>query len=192
MTRHEDYRPWVPRIARGAAFGGLGLTLVVCASVIVLWDADFYAVREKYEHLRLAFFGEWQARNWCPPGRDTENCDQVSQFQAALEGAENFNFFRSQPVEGTNFTVITGVAFASALDVVAGAPSNLWCYINDGQGAVSRRITLAQLQVGQAPTFTNFSSLGGAEAQALPLSAERLAALAQSHCQFTDFNPASN
>ncbi|MDF1803196.1 hypothetical protein [Thalassovita sp.] len=188
MTQGIDHKPWAPRILRGAAIGGLGIIAISCAGLMVLWDADFYAVREKYEHLKLAFYGEWQAQNWCPPGRDTENCRAVDEFTAALEGAENFNFFRSLPVEGTSLTVITGVAFASALDVVAGAPSNLWCYINDGQGAVSRRITLANMRASQAPSYTDFSALSGDEAQGLPLSAERLSGLAQSHCQFNDFN----
>jgi len=189
---HEDHKPWLPRLARGAALGALGAVAVTSASLIVLWDADFYAVRDKFEHLKFAFFGEWQAQNWCPPGRDTENCRAVDEFTAALEGAENFNFFRTLPVEGTSLTVITGVAFASALDVVAGVPSSLWCYINDGHGAVSRRITLASMQAGQPPSYTDFSSLSGEAAQDLPVSPERLAALAQSHCQFTDFNLSSN
>jgi hypothetical protein len=192
VTPFKEPKPWLPRVLRGAALGGLGLIAIGGASLIVLWDADFYAVREKYEHLKLAFFGEWQAQNWCPPGRDTENCRAVSEFAAALEGAENFNFFRSLPVEGTSLTVITGVAFSSALDVVAGAPSSLWCYINDGHGAVSRRITLGQMQAGQDPTFTDFRNLGGVGAESLPLSAERLEVLAQSHCQFTDFTPVSD
>lgn len=187
-----DHKPWVPRILRGAVLSGLGLMAILSAGLLVLWDADFYAVREKYEHLRLAFFGEWQAQNWCPPGRDTENCEEVSEFRAALEGAENFNFFRSLPVDGTDLTVITGVGFASALDVVSGAPSHLWCYINDGHGAVSRRITLAQVQAGHDPTFTDFRNISGFETPTLPLNAERLTALAQSHCQFTEFNPASS
>lgn len=187
-----DHKPWVPRILRGAVLSGLGLMAILSAGLLVLWDADFYAVREKYEHLRLAFFGEWQAQNWCPPGRDSENCEEVSEFRAALEGAENFNFFRSLPVDGTDLTVITGVAFASALDVVSGAPSHLWCYINDGHGPVSRRITLAQVQAGHDPTFTDFRNISGFETPTLPLNAERLTALAQSHCQFTEFNPASS
>ena len=192
MKPQQDHKPWLPRLARGAALGALGAVAATSAILIVLWDADFYAVREKYEHVRLAFFGEWQAQNWCPPGRDTENCSAVDEFTAALEGAESFNFFRTQPVEGTSLTVITGVAFASALDVVDGEPSNLWCYINDGHGAVSRRITLANMQAGQPPSYTDFSSLSGEAAQGLPLRAERLAALAQSHCQFTNFDLSSD
>lgn len=191
MSPPLDHKPWASRFLRGVALGAICCVAIAGASLIVFWDADFYAVREKYEHLKLAFFGEWQAENWCPPGRDTESCHQISAFDAALEGAENFNFFRSLAVEGTDIEVITGVAFATALDVVSGAPSNLWCYINDGNGAVSRRITLAQVQAGQAASFTDFGGLSDSEAQALPLSPERLGALAQSHCQFTDMNPAA-
>lgn len=190
MTPNLQTQSWLLRILRGAAISAVGILVIGGASLIVFWDADFYAARDKYEQWRLAFFGDWQPQNWCPPGRATENCEEVSEFRAALEGAENFNFFRSLPVEGTDLTVITGVAFASALDVVSGAPSHLWCYINDGNGAVSRRITLAQVQAGQDPSFTDFRALSGSETPTLPLSAERLTAFAQSHCQFTEFNPA--
>lgn len=192
MTPNLQTQSWLPRILRGAAISAVGILVISGASLIVFWDADFYAARDKYEQWRLAFFGDWQPQNWCPPGRATENCEEVSEFRAALEGAENFNFFRSLPVEGTDLTVITGVAFALALDVVSGAPSHLWCYINDGNGAVSRRITLAQVQAGQDPSFTDFRNLSGSETSPLPLRAERLTALAQSHCQFTEFNPASS
>ena len=192
MTSNLKTQNWLPRILRGAAVGTVGTVVIAATSLIVFWDADFYAARDKYEQWKLAFFGDWQPQNWCPPGRNSENCEEVSEFRAALEGAENFNFFRSLPVDGTDLTVITGVAFASALDVVSGAPSHLWCYINDGHGAVSRRITLAQVQAGHDPTFTNFRDLSGSDTPTLPLSAERLTALAQSHCQFTEFNSASS
>tara|TARA_R110002072_G_scaffold302883_1_gene489454 strand:+ start:8095 stop:8673 length:579 start_codon:yes stop_codon:yes gene_type:complete len=191
MTANSKKYAWVPRFLRGTTIAALGAVTLSGATILVLWDADFYAVREKFEHLKLAFFGEWQPRNWCPPGRDTANCEQVSEFVAALEDAENFNFFRSLPIEGTDLAVITGVAFTSALDVVAEAPSHLWCYINDGSGAVSRRITLAQMRAGSLPQFTDFEGLSGSEAQALPMNADRLAAFARSHCQFTEFHSSS-
>lgn len=191
MTAKSTKYTWVPRFLRGTAIAALGSVTLCGSTILVLWDADFYAVREKFEHLKLAFFGEWQPRNWCPPGRDTANCEQVSEFVAALEDAENFNFFRSLSIEGTDLVVITGVAFTSALDVVAEAPSHLWCYINDGSGAVSRRITLAQMRAGHPPQFTDFEGLSGSEAQALPMNADRLSALARSHCQFTEIDPSS-
>lgn len=191
MMAASDNKAWVPRILRGAVTTALGALAVGGGAMIVLWDADFYAAREKYEHLKLAFFGEWQPRNWCPPGRDTDNCQQVGEFAAALEGAENFNFFRTLPVDGTDLTVITGVEFASALDVVASEPSHLWCYMTFGQGALARRITLARMNAGASPNFTDFAGIAGGETDALPLSAERLSALAQSHCQFNEFTPPS-
>ncbi len=191
MSDRGNTPNWLPRILRGAIITALGVVVASSGILIVLWDADFYAVREKYEHLKVAFFGDWQPQNWCPPGRDTENCQQVSEFVAALEGAENFNFFRSLPVEGTDLTVITGVEFASALDVVASEPSHLWCYVTVGQGAVARRITLAQMDAGAVPTFTDFLGLAGGENEALPLSADRLSVTARSHCQFAEFNPSN-
>ena len=191
MTLRINNTTWVPRFLRGTAFAALGAVAIGCAATLVLWDADFYAVREKYEHLKLAFLGEWQPRNWCPPGRETANCQQVSEFTAALEGAENFNFFRNLPVEGTDLVVITGVEFASALDVVSGDPSHLWCYVTIGHGAIARRITLARMNAGATPTFTDFSSTAASDLEALPLSADRLNAIAHSHCQFSDFNPSS-
>jgi len=191
MTAASDRKAWVLRILRGTAITGFGVLAVGGSAVLVLWDADFYAAREKYEHLKLAFIGEWQPRNWCPPGRETDNCQQVSEFAAALEGAENFNFFRSLPVEGTDLSVTTGVEFASALDVVASEPSHLWCYITFGHGALARRITLAQMGSDSSPSFTDLNSIASGGNDALPLSVDRLSALARSHCQFTEFNPSS-
>jgi len=191
MTSNPKTQNWLPRILRGAAAGAVGSVVIAATSLIVLWDADFYAARDKYEQWKLAFFGDWQPQNWCPPGRDTENCQQVSEFVAALEGAENFNFFRSLPVAGTDLTVITGVEFASALDVVASEPSHLWCYVTVGQGAVARRITLAQMDAHAVPTFTDFFGLAGGESEALPLGVDRLSAIARSHCQFAEFNPSN-
>lgn len=188
MTDQTRFR--FSRYARGAVLtigAGIGLSVVV---TIVFWDADFYSARDRFEHFKLALFGEWQPRNWCPPGRETENCQQVSEFVAALEGAENFNFFRSAQVAGTDLEVITGVEFGSALDVVAGLPAHLWCYITVGSGAIDRRITLASADAGNDPQFTDFVNVPSSEEQ-LPFDAIRLNALARSHCQFNEFNPAT-
>lgn len=189
MSVRAHITKWLPRVLRGAVLASVGAIALGGAATVVLWDADFYAARDKFEHLKLALFGEWQPRNWCPPGRDTENCEQVSEFVAALEGAENFNFFRSVPVDGTDLSVVTGVEFASALDVVAGKLSHMWCYIAVGDGAVAQRVTLAQLNAGREPTFTDFTGISGVDSDPLPLSADRLSALARSHCRFAEFDP---
>jgi hypothetical protein len=183
---------WFPRVMRGIATAGVGVIVLCGAATLVLWDADFYAVREKFEHVKIALFGEWQPLNWCPPGRETENCDQVSDFVAALEGAENFNFFRSMPVEGSDLVVITGVEFASALDVVASEPSHLWCYVTIGFGPVAQRITLSQVQAGSPPVFTDLSELSETQRERVPVGIDRLSALARTHCQFSEFSPSNS
>lgn len=185
MTDHTTSK--FSRYTQGTAITIAAGIAAIGATALVLWDADLYAARDKFEHFKLAMFGEWQPQNWCPAGRDSENCQQVSEFVAALEGAENFNFFNSTPIAGTDLNVITGVEFHSALDVVAGEPAHFWCYLNVGNGPVAPRITLASANAGEEPVFNEFGDIDNLVGQ-LPFDASRLNALARSHCQFNSSN----
>lgn len=183
MTDHPR-SPFIPRILRGVALSGLALAGIVAVSGVILWDADFYVVRDRYEHLKLALFGDWQAENWCPPGRESANCAAVDDFEAALKYATDFTFFKSVPIDGSDLTVQTSTRFANARDVVAGKPSRQWCYFSIPLGGVSQQIELATQSADVPPIFAALASLDASAVAATGLSAETLASLAQSHCRF--------
>lgn len=175
-----------PRILRGVALTGLGLAGFAIVLGILLWDADLYAVRDRYEHMRLALFGEWQADHWCPPGRVSEACEAVDTFTQALEEASDFTFFRTMPVAGTGLVVQTGIRFATARDVVDGEPSRQWCYVSIPQGAVSQQIDLAAQSADDPPVYTTLSSLDESALAGVGLSINALSLIARSHCRFDE------
>lgn len=62
----QTIRSWVPAICRTAHAVAIGsLTLGACALLagIILWDADFYAARDRWEHMKNAWFGKWPENN---------------------------------------------------------------------------------------------------------------------------------
>tara|TARA_R110002072_G_scaffold150788_2_gene299374 strand:- start:10916 stop:11494 length:579 start_codon:yes stop_codon:yes gene_type:complete len=174
------------RILRGVALAGLGLAGFAVILGILLWDADLYAVRDRYEHMRLALFGEWQADHWCPPGRVSDTCEVVDSFTAALEQASDFTFFRTMPIAGTGLVVQTGIRFATARDVVDGAPSRQWCYVSIPQGAVSQQIDLATQSADDQPVYAALSSLDESALAGAGLSINALSLIARSHCRFDE------
>lgn len=187
VQTHNQRR--LPRIAKAAtmtALAGFG-TLIVIG--IVFWDADFYSARNHWEHFKLAMFGEWQPQNWCPPGRKTQKCKQVNEFEAAFKDVDDFNFFKSVPVTGTALTIITGINFSSAKYVLSGTTAKHWCYFTFGRGKVKKRLDLG-LQKGQStPAYADLSDLSADDLNEIGLSADRLRAIAKSHCRFGAFNP---
>lgn len=174
----------IPRILRGVALTGAVCAGLVIAGVVVLWDADLYGARDRFEHARLALFGGWQPENWCPPGRESETCGAVKSFEAALEEASDFTFFRSAPIEGTGLSVQTGIRFTTARDVVDGVAAQKWCYVSIPDGAVSRKINLAEQSADDPPVYAGLSSLDESALAGTGLSVEALRLMARSHCRF--------
>ncbi|MEL7174220.1 MAG: hypothetical protein AAFN05_14815 [Pseudomonadota bacterium] len=174
------------RILRGALIAVFAFMALMLASAIILWDADLHAARTKYEHARLALFGEWTPRNWCPPGRVTETCAAVDDFEAALEGSSDFTFFRRVPIEGTTLAVHTGIRFASARDVVDGQSAAEWCYLDVPEGQTSRRIDLARKSARDAPDYADLTTLSSGTLGGAGLGAHALMRLARTHCRFSD------
>ena len=156
---------------------------------IILWDADFYTARDRWEHFKLAMFGEWQSQNWCPPGRNTENCKQVSEFEMAFKDVDDFNFFKSVPVTETLLTIVTGINFASARNVLSGTTAKHWCYFTFGRGKVQKRLDLGSQKNQSAPVFADLIDISSDDLGEIGLSAVRLRAIAKSHCRFGAFNP---
>lgn len=184
MEDHNSRTNWVPRILRGAVFAGLTLTGLAIAGAIVLWDADIYTARDKFEHFKMAIFGDWKSENWCPPGRVSDNCEMVNDFTAALEKASDFTFFKTVPIDGTPLSIVTGIRFATAHDVVDGQPASEWCYLTIPNGSISQRIQLATKTAVDPPNYTDLASLDASPLSGVDLEISQLALLARSHCRF--------
>lgn len=183
MTDHPK-SPMASRIMRGATVTCLGLAAGAVVLGIILWDADVYTARDKFEHFKIALFGDWSAENWCPPGRTSANCAAVDDFEAALKGASDFTFFRSEPVEGSDLTVQTGIRFATARDVVADKPASQWCYVGIPSHGISQQIELASKSADEPPIYAALASLDANAVAGSALSVEALTDLARSHCRF--------
>lgn len=184
MADHNSRTNWFPRILRGAALTGLTLTGLVVAGAIVLWDADIYTARDKFEHFKMALLSDWKSENWCPPGRVSDNCEMVNDFTAALEKASDFTFFKTVPIDGTPLSIVTGIRFATAHDVVDGQPASEWCYLTIPNGSISQRIRLATRTAVNPPNYTDLASLDASALNGTGLEISQLALLAGSHCRF--------
>lgn len=183
MTYHQK-PPLARRILRGAAMAVLSLAVMAVIAGILLWDADLYTARDRFEHLKVALFGEWQADNWCPPGRTSDDCDTVDSFAEALEAATDFTFFRSVPIQGTPHTVQTGIRFATAFDVVDGRSERQWCYVSIPHGDIRQQIDLATQSADGPPVYAELMSLDASALDGSDLDADALRLLARSHCRF--------
>ena len=51
------------RLIRKAALAGLAIAALAVVAATVLWDADFYAARQRWESFRAAMFGSWHGGN---------------------------------------------------------------------------------------------------------------------------------
>ncbi len=168
---------------------GIALTVVACAGLaiigaIVLWDADFYAARDKWEHAKRALFGDWSPENWCPLGRVSDDCTVQSSFAAALEDSRDFTFFRTTPIGGTDLAVETGIRFHAAQDVADGKPSYQWCHLSSPDAGVKRTFDLATKSAEDPPVYAELSSLDESALAGVDLSADALSEIARTLCRF--------
>ncbi|XWN32089.1 MAG: hypothetical protein ROR55_02945 [Devosia sp.] len=158
------------RVAKWTGFAATAAAVAVVAAGIIVWDSDFYAARDRFEHFRLAMFGDWQ-----PDPRAVTD---------ALAGFDGIKTFSTAPVAG--FKIVTGMEFASAQDVVADNPAERWCYITAPESvAVAKAIELGT-QEGTLPgVFVDTMTIADDALQLLGVDADRLAALAREHCRFS-------
>jgi hypothetical protein len=179
---------WFSRFTRGASITALGLTAISIGAVVIIWNADLYATRDRWEHIKLALYGDWQAEDWCPSGRNTKECTQANEFEAAFADVDNFNFFKSKPIGDTGLLVTTGVKFATARDVLTATTNSHWCYITYGSGAISSRLDLGMQDGQSAPVYADLNDISNDSQTSIGLSVERLHAVARTHCQFGPFD----
>lgn len=183
MTTLTDKR-LISRLVRGIALTCAGLLTFIVLLSVILWDADVYAARDRYEQLKIALFGEWQPNNWCPPGRKSDTCTAVDEFAAALEDASDFTFFRISAIANSDLTVQTGSRYATARDVVDRRVASQWCYVNVPDGPSNRHIELAHKSADEPPVYTSLASLDASALAGTDLSRDALESLARSHCRF--------
>lgn len=73
VSQKHSARQWMPMIvqtARGAAIAGLTLAGVTLIAGIILWDADFYTARDRWENFKVAMFGQWSDSSKLRMGHD--------------------------------------------------------------------------------------------------------------------------
>nr|WP_306264913.1 hypothetical protein [Pararhizobium sp. IMCC3301] len=159
-------------VFRAARFLLIAAAIGVCALILasfVLWDADFFTVRDRWENFKVAMFGDWQPKS------------------RLVDGVDEINLFRRETVAGFG-TIMTGARFGlTDGDMTANATSQ-WCYVAYGSGVTSSRVDLGTQQGPGAPTFSDFETIPQEVLGALGVSAARLADLAKANCRFGIFD----
>ena len=184
MDQADAHQTRASRFLRGARVTALVGGVIAIAGVVLIWNADLYTARDRWEHIKLALYGEWQAKHWCPPSRTAKECEGINEFEAAFRNVEKFNVFNSTPIEGTGLSVTTGVEFTTANDVLTASPARYWCYISYGSGVISSRLDLGVQEGPSTPAYADLGDIPPESLARLGLGTERLVLLARSHCQF--------
>lgn len=170
--------------------------LVFGLLAMIFWNANFYAARDRWEHFKLAAFGDWQDTGWCPPGHRADRCTPLTTLEEALARADSLHFFKSVPIEGTDLQVTTGAVFATTQDIIEGNAGLHWCYIAAGQGALRSHIELGNQLGRDAPVYTRAHELEKAAMTPAMSDASftsaQLKSLGQTHCRFGAFNRAGD
>ncbi len=160
--------------AKAAKIAGLGvlISLAVCAlAAMIFWEADFYAARDRYEHMRLALFGPWSPKPEKTVKDIFEQVDSVSLFTRSFA-----------PGLGV---IHTGSSYHSSEAVTQDRPQKKWCYVVLGKNAAGNHIQLGEQQGNLPATFTDPISIDQEILESSGVSAERLSQLARQHCKFS-------
>jgi hypothetical protein len=174
MDRRAAWAEILARTGRAAAIGTVATVGVLAACAVVLHDADWFAVRDKWETFKIAMFGEWT-----PSGADDRPIVNVFRDMAHVA------VFKEVPIEDTLLSVVTGSRYMSAADLLAGRATRLWCYVNTGGESVATHIELGTQRRGENP---DYASLNGFSSPDLPavLDGASLERLARTHCRFAE------
>jgi hypothetical protein len=180
MIRPDRPARWLKaatRIARAAAIGAAATTGAAALATVVLWDADFYALRDRFENMKIALFGEWT-----PSGADDRPIANVFRDMAHVA------VFKEVPIEGTILSVVTGSRYISAADLLAGRASRLWCYINSGGDGVTTNIELGVQNRGERPVYASLGDFSSSDLPAPIREGASLERLARTHCRFAEIS----
>ncbi len=167
-------RRWLSLLGKAVIITVLTGLSVLVLTAVVLWDADYYVARDKWETFKLAMFGKWQ------PNKTSSATD-------LLKGIDEINFFRRVKVAGLG-SVMTGAKFNSSEDVINNTPAKRWCYITAGSGVATQHIDLGKQVQSTPPAFSDFQAVPQDVLDELGVTADRLASLARANCQFGEFD----
>ncbi len=162
------------RIARTATIATVTAIVGFMLVAIVLWDADFYAARDRWESFKIAMFGEWM-----PGSADDRPIRNLFRDMAHVA------VFREVPIEGTILSVVTGARYTSAADLLAGRAVRLWCYVNSGGDGAATHVELGTQSRGEPPVYAGLSGFSSSDLPATMREGASLERLARTHCRFT-------
>ena len=171
------------RIGRVAAIATASTVGAAALAAIILYDANFYAARDRWEHFKQAMFGEWMPTR--RPGRrgEASPASGARTLDDIFTDLANVGVFETVPVIGTALKVVTGSTYLSSRDLLANKASQRWCYLLLGTGNVVTRIELGTQTAEAAPVYQPITAIPSGDLSAARLDAERVRRLARSHCR---------
>lgn len=184
--RSPDWRDTLARTGRVAAIAAAAAVGTAALAVVIFYDADFYAVRDRWEHFKRAMFGEWTPTTRRPGrgGGETSPTLAVRTLDDVFSDLANVGVFETVPVVGTALKVVTGSTYASSRELLANTAGQRWCYVLLGTGNVTTRIELGAQTADAPPVYPPITAIPPADLSAAGLDAERVRGLARSHCRF--------
>lgn len=183
MSRGTVWQEYMARTMRVVAITGLVTCGMTAAFAFILWDSDFYATRDRWEHFKQAWFGEWKPTPWCPRGTQ-DDCNKNWSLAELLEKTDDASFFKSRFIAGTSIRVTTGVSFATGSDVLNGTPQEYWCYVTHIVAGGRKQIELATRTGTALPVYSSLDTIPASDFTELGLSRAALRAAAVTHCDF--------
>jgi len=111
------------RIGRVAAIATASTVGAAALAAIILYDANFYAARDRWEHFKQAMFGEWMPTR--RPGRrgEASPASGARTLDDIFTDLANVGVFETVPVIGTALKVVTGSTYLSSRDLLANKAS---------------------------------------------------------------------
>ena len=125
---------WGPRV--GQAFkkmafvfaGGLGAFAI---AAMILWDADFYVARDRWETFKHAMFGDWSQIKACELTNEAaqRDCELAAALTDEFNENSDFHFFEFKDLPGTPHQVVTAKRYAEIADLLSDEPNFRWCFV---------------------------------------------------------------
>lgn len=186
MTAGGRFSHWpdtLARTSRVAAIAAAAAAGTAALAAVILYDADFYAIRDRWEHFKQAMFGEWSPTRRPGRGGEASAASGTRSLEDIFTDLANVGVFETVSVAGTPLKVVTGSTYLSSRDLLTNTASQRWCYVLLGTGNVTTRIELGAQNANAAPVYPPLTVIPPADLSAAGLDAERLRGLARSHCR---------
>lgn len=185
ITRFIPSTKSVRRVGKLLVLCGLIVIGVVMLMTVVFWNADFYALRDRWEHFKLALNSEWV--NECPPKLNFNDCERFLASKKDIEDVVDFHLFKESPIEGTGLIITTGARFETVTDIVHENASMQWCYIQINSDSFIQKIELAAKVNDKNPVYSDIHENNNGKLRAVGLSAQLLRQKSLTHCKFNFF-----